>query len=58
MTEPTAADVLAGILERLPSNGTERDRRVRRALAAAAHALRTGGDPLRAIERIYGRRTR
>lgn len=57
MTTPTPAEILAGILEQLPATGTAQDRRVRRALAAAADALRRGGDPLDAIARTYERRT-
>lgn len=57
MSEQPAAETLRAILERLPATGSSRDKRVRRAIAAAARALDDGRDPEQAIRRIYGHRT-
>lgn len=51
-----AADQLRAILERLPTTGSQRDKRIRKAIAAAARALDDGRDPERAIRRAYGTR--
>jgi len=55
-TEHLAAEQIRLILSALPASGTARDKRVRRAMSAAARALETGHDPHRAIGRVYRRR--
>lgn len=50
-----AAETLAAILAAIPATGTDRDRRVREAIRAAAGALERHEDPHRAILTAYGR---
>lgn len=51
-----AAEQLRAILEQLPATSSQRDKRVRKAILAAARALDDGRDPEQAIRRAYGRR--
>lgn len=48
-----AAAGLEAILGALEPTGSARDRRIRKAMAAAAQALREGSDPSAAIEDAY-----
>lgn len=48
-----AAAGLEAILGALEPTGSARDRRIRKAMQAAAQALREGSDPAAAIEEAY-----
>lgn len=49
-----AANTLEAIVCEIPGRATRREARLRRALLAAASALRSGTDPHRAIAQTYG----
>lgn len=48
-----AAEALTALLAAIPATGTDQDRRVRRAIHAAASALERHQDPREAIQSAY-----